>query len=622
VSGRGGAGAGLLSALYLLALPFVAATALGRFSTVHDRASAVALAAALGALCVLWAVMVVRLAGAVRDLLRGRDVVARGGLLWLATILFAAISFATPAGAVTRAGAPAAYTVRPGDTLWTIAAARLGSGRRWPEIVDANRDGDIGAALAADPGLIRPGWRLDIPVGEARGDLHQPAVSHPITTTPTVPDGPSPSPRGTGPTASHDGGHVAWEASSLGAVPIVLAAKRRQDFLRQSRAEIDDDDVEATIELLRAADPVTLSALRRLVGEETSGVLNVDYGWSAPEDEPSDPTPIVAIVTGEDEDGCDLAFARPGFALPVGSLGFDEVAERAVVLGEAARCVTVTTPDEALRALALRRSFDDAVLFLGAASDLDADLAERCVSVASEVVDRRAAVTLVEADGPVVELLRAEPRVTGLIEEFPSGLRRRGIELAAYLAVHASEPVTGERLRARVLSNGQDASSRTLNNVASAVRRALGGDRRGPRLNPVSPAGLYQLHGVRCDLVEFHGRVAAARDDETRAASHLEAALTLVAGEPLATALRGFEWFLAEGHLARLQRDGEWAALRLADLAALDGDVDLAFWAIERGRLLDPYSDALEAALHRVPRLREFGRDRPGAAQHQSVGTR
>jgi hypothetical protein len=30
----------------------------------------------------------------------------------------------------------------------------------------------------------------------------------------------------------------------------------------------------------------------------------------------------------------------------------------------------------------------------------------------------------------------------------------------------------------------------------------------------------------------------------------------------------------------------------------------------------------LEAALHRVPRLREFGGDGPGGAQDQSVGAR
>jgi hypothetical protein len=300
------------------------------------------------------------------------------------------------------------------------------------------------------------------------------------------------------------------------------------------------------------------------------------------------------------------------------------VAERAVVLSDGARCVITESASEALRALALRRSFDDAVVFLGPPEDLDADLAERCVSVTGGGVDRRELLAAVGGDpeGPLVELLRAEPQITGLSEEFTPGLRRRCIEMTAYLAVHDDEAVTGERLRARVLANRDDASTRTLNNVASAVRRALGGDRRGPRLHPVSPAGIYRIHGVGCDLNRFHELVAAARGDERGEPELLDSALSLVKGEPMATALRGFEWFLAEGHLARLQRDGEWAALRLAELATRCGDVDLAFWAIERGRLLDPYSDALEAALHRVPRLREFGGDRPGATQHQSVGSR
>ncbi|WP_419946361.1 5'-nucleotidase C-terminal domain-containing protein [Candidatus Poriferisodalis sp.] len=57
------------------------------------------------------------------------------------------------------------YTVRPGDTLKKIAAAHLGSSRRWPEIFEASkgRAQAYGGALA-NPDLILVGWVLRIPL--------------------------------------------------------------------------------------------------------------------------------------------------------------------------------------------------------------------------------------------------------------------------------------------------------------------------------------------------------------------------------------------------------------------------------------------------------------------------
>lgn len=58
---------------------------------------------------------------------------------------------------------PAAITVRTGDSLWSIAADRLGPGAAasdidaaWRELYAANRD-----AIGADPDLIRPGLDLE-----------------------------------------------------------------------------------------------------------------------------------------------------------------------------------------------------------------------------------------------------------------------------------------------------------------------------------------------------------------------------------------------------------------------------------------------------------------------------
>jgi hypothetical protein len=211
--------------------------------------------------------------------------------------------------------------------------------------------------------------------------------------------------------------------------------------------------------------------------------------------------------------------------------------------------------------------------------------------------------------------------VVGIVEPFTPTLRRRCVEMVAYLALHRHEPVTGERLRTRVLTHADvDASLRTLTNTASAVRRSLGIDARGPRLHPVTSSGLYVTHGLASDVEIFSTLVTRARQLPVEDAATLaHQALLLVKGEPLASALRGFEWFLAEGHGARLARDGEWAALALHHSSLQRRNYELAFWSLQQGQLIDPYSDALAEALARVPRLREFGGDRTRRAQHQPV---
>lgn len=416
-------------------------------------------------------------------------------------------------------------------------------------------------------------------------------------------------------------------ASVAGQLPWALVAKRRRDELSRRRTALDDDEVDAAIADLRHYDEGPLRVLRRRIGDQAAGLVTVGPADTDDGEAHELHDPTVAVVVNTGDDGATVAFARVGFALPAEDL--ERVEHESAVISGAGQCVPVTTPAEALRALALRRSFDDVVLYLGPAADLDGELARRCVTVdAAEPSPHRGTTSfgftvadpVAPTAGPRVQLLCAAPVVVGLVEPFAAQLRRRCVEMTAYLAVHRGEPVTGERLRARVLGHGDDASVRTLANTASAVRRSLGATEHGPRLRPVTAAGLYQLDGVSCDLLEFHALVDGARRHPTSVPERLRRALTLIEGEPMAAALRGFEWFLAEGHLARLQRDGEWAALALAAAARQAGDYDLAFWAIERGRLLDPYSEALEAALHRVPRLRQFGGDGGGRAQDQPVG--
>lgn len=49
------------------------------------------------------------------------------------------------------------YTVQQGDSLWRIAECELGSGARWQELHELNRN------CISDPGRIHVGLRLRLP---------------------------------------------------------------------------------------------------------------------------------------------------------------------------------------------------------------------------------------------------------------------------------------------------------------------------------------------------------------------------------------------------------------------------------------------------------------------------
>jgi len=50
------------------------------------------------------------------------------------------------------------HTVESGESLWAIAEAELGSGSRWKEIYELNKD-----VIGDDPDVIRPGQELKLP---------------------------------------------------------------------------------------------------------------------------------------------------------------------------------------------------------------------------------------------------------------------------------------------------------------------------------------------------------------------------------------------------------------------------------------------------------------------------
>ena len=430
-------------------------------------------------------------------------------------------------------------------------------------------------------------------------------------------------------------GRVPLVLTQMSPLALTLMAKRRTDLLREHQFALSDADVDDTVALLRAKDPQLLDTLRHLIGDERSGVLRVEH--ERPIVTPADSSePVVVCVLSQDECATTVAFAREGGHLLVREgWNADDVAGGVTALHEGGRLRFAANQSDLLRSLATRALHGTLVLYEGDAGDLDDELRACTVTVGPFDVENPGEAphswtappstrSRWPSNGDVrAELLRSDPQIIGLIEPFTLTLRRRCIEMVAYLALHRREPVTGERLRTRVLTHADvDASTRTLANTASAVRRSLGIDAAGARLHPVSSSGLYVTHSLTSDVEVFHALIARARQLPAAEAGPLARdALLLIQGEPLASALRGFEWFLAEGHAGRLARDAEWAALALHHMALANGDFELAYWALEQGRLIDPYSDALIDALARVPRLREFGGDGTGRAKHQSVGT-
>jgi hypothetical protein len=403
-------------------------------------------------------------------------------------------------------------------------------------------------------------------------------------------------------------------------ITLALMVKGRRDQMRRSLATLHDDELDEVARLLSDPDVQLIAQLRDVVGSDRDGeVLATSSTFEV--EARLDFDPVVVALIGERPGGLALGYAREGGRLPIDlNWSDDELKERIVALHDGN--VTFAHGDnELMRALARRRDLSTIVVYLGDPADLDDELREFCVTVraASGTVHYREPAVRDEREVRV-ELLRAYPQVGGIVDDFTPSLRRRCVEMVAYLAMHAGEPVTGDRLRTRVLLHANvDASKTTLTNTASSVRRALGSDVQGYLLEPVS-SGLYQLRGVGLDVADFHLLVARSRRVTSDEAHDLYVeALRLVHGEPLASVLKGFEWFTFEGHRAQLQRDGEWVALALHDSALARNDVETAFWALRQGLLLDPDSDVLLDALERVPRLRQFGGDGASTAQHQAV---
>lgn len=382
-------------------------------------------------------------------------------------------------------------------------------------------------------------------------------------------------------------------AATVTPLGILLATKRQRDAARDGAlvAPADNVDLEA------------LHGVHHYLGGARAGVAKIPDDFAHLERLYEDDPVVVYKVDGQ-PGSTTVCYARPGATLSVPTQWSPSQLRDELVAIPDVRIAFADDERALLRALATRQR-SMTVVYTGDPTTIDDELRSLCVCV------ERGAPSTTASERVSVALLRSVPHVLGLREPFVPALRRRCVEMVAYLSLQ-DDPTSGDRLRTRVLVNVDvDASKATLANTASSVRRSLGDDHLGPRLHPVSAAGLYELHGVENDVRQFLTFIATARrGDDTAAFTALRQALLLVHGEPLASVSKGYEWFFLDGHLAGVQRAGEWAARHLARLAEERDDPDTAFWALRQGLLLDPSNDDLRAALYAVPRLREFGRYR------------
>jgi hypothetical protein len=559
----------------------------------------------------------------------------------------------------------ATYVVQPGDTLSSIAQLLYGDADRWPQLAARNlgRTMPDGRRLD-DAGTLRPGWTLLFDADDTRvdggGDRGDPR-SVPI-----------PRARRRGGHRGQGRVTPPISPGAL-LVPLAAELRRRRRTTSRVVLDDDTAiDEETTLLAARPVAIATLTSIvRALAGARRLDAPQVvvlgdgeatllDGSWRFDPQAPRVHVRALVVPLGEARDGTHLAVVPSGAELCLAGSGASELFDDAIRVApalELGRPVRAT-PSSLLESLAQRED-GELVVCVGAPEAATQHLAARTAVVRTDgavplaVVDadtvtmrdgtvlRREVLSplvrrLLEGDcdrpmapfiegpeihggalgmsslrddGVVVRLLTAVPRVDGLAESLEPGRERRAIELVAYLSLRPGAPVTGERLRVRVLGRpSSDAASKTLFNVASTLRRSLGDGPLGPRLPPAGKVGRYAVtKDVACDVRLLEGRVARAQRCEVieERIAWLRAALELIEEEPFATVLEGYDWFVTEGHLARLQTVCEDAACELVELALRCGLVPLARFALDRARLVDPYAERLADAASRVEAARQ-----------------
>jgi len=208
------------------------------------------------------------------------------------------------------------------------------------------------------------------------------------------------------------------------------------------------------------------------------------------------------------------------------------------------------------------------------------------------------------AAGPIeVRLLTFTPQIVGLAEPLPSNMAVRITELVAWLALQGTKGTTS----ASMLDHGivGATSTKTLYNVISAARAALGTDASGAsRLIADRSTGTYRLaDDVTVDVLRFVQMAERGIDiEDPHAATELcRAALHLIDDTPVGNGSGRYGWWSSMWE-ARIGRLATKAAGRLAELARHGViDLEVARTGIERARLA---ADG-EGELHRVAMVLE-----------------
>ena len=556
------------------------------------------------------------------------------------------------------------WTVVTGDCLWTIAERLEGDGDAWTLLAAANLGRTMSdGRIFTDPSLIFPEWDLIVPPEMLRVSLPIPPppppapVAAPAPTRASAAQAPPaaqdahPLDRSASMPADISTGAVTSAAAlGLGAVAGgLLLRRRRQTKVVSASDEVLDAEVllaqstmlpgltltEAAV-LLAAADDVLQDIALLEVGPDGARlVIDGRQAWQAePSDLQIEPDFITAapgiVVPLGDTDGSSWSLVVPsGSELRISGDGARSLIEMASSLQTSFVWGHLVghAGDEEARGLAFATDRSDAhsgsaILVEDAsrphvvvdASGIvveDAGLhipASVIHPIITEVLEPTAAEAPVWStaigslidEGRMVRLLTPMPRIDGLSEPIDPKRSRRAVEVVAYLVLHHPEPVTGDRLRSRVLgSSTRDAASKTLFNVTSAARRALGKHDDGASILPSADrtghyrAGDHLGSDLALLLSHIDSARSATRDDERMA--HLRAGLSMIEGEPLAAVLAGWDWFNVEGHRARLEGLVEAAGVELADLAIAAGLLDLAELAIERSRMVVKWSEPIAA---------------------------
>jgi two-component SAPR family response regulator len=174
-------------------------------------------------------------------------------------------------------------------------------------------------------------------------------------------------------------------------------------------------------------------------------------------------------------------------------------------------------------------------------------------------------------------------------------LPRRSVitELAVYLAMHPSRPLSGGELRNALwpeTDTATEASAKSLRTYMSELRRLLGAD-----VVPSARGGGYSFStGVLSDwaMVQYLvGQSLVEGLDSLGQRELLYEALWLVRGRPFSGV--NYNWVFSELLLSEIEGTIRRAAIRLFELCIEVGDWTNALFAVRKGLLASPYEQYL-----------------------------